>query len=203
MRYAFTNTWFNENSLANWNKIIPVIDPSKILDVGSHEGAASCFLIDLLAQKKEIEIHCVDIWSEFETVKQNEAQLIESRFDYNINIAIKKAKNKVNFFKHKNKSHFVLSQMVSKGIEDFDLIYIDASHYAPDVLTDAVLSFKLLKAGGLLIFDDYLWVGEENVIYYPKIAIDAFTSIFSSHIKLIPAPINQIYAVKINEFIKK
>ena len=79
------------------------------------------------------------------------------------------------------------------------MIYIDASHYAVDVVTDAVLSFKLLKAGGILIFDDYLWAGDENIIYYPKIAIDSFTNIFSKHIKLIPAPLNQIYAVKITE----
>jgi predicted O-methyltransferase YrrM len=87
--------------------------------------------------------------------------------------------------------------MIADGVGDFDLIYVDASHYAVDVLTDAVLSFKLLKAGVILIFDDYLWAGDENIVYYPKIAIDAFTNIFSKHIKLIPAPLNQIYAVKI------
>lgn len=198
MQYVFTTTWFNENSLANWSKIVPIIDPSKILDIGSHEGAASCFLIDLLSQKKDIEIHCIDIWSEFETIKQSEAELIESRFDYNLKIAIRKAKHKVNFVKHKNQSHIILSEMISKGIGGFDLIYIDASHYAPDVLTDAILSFKLLKEGGLIIFDDYLWTGNENIVYYPKIAIDAFTTIFSQHIKLIPAPASQMYAIKTN-----
>lgn len=202
-KYEFTNTWFAENSLQNWNKIVPIIDPIKILELGSYEGAASCYLIDLLAQKKSIELHCVDIWEECDIIKKDQAHAIESRFDRNIDIAIKKAKHKVNFFKHKKKSHLALSQMVANGIEDFDLIYIDASHYAVDTITDAVLSFKLLKAGGLIIFDDYLWAGEENIVYYPKIAIDAFTSIFSKHIELIPAPIRQIYAVKVNEFLKK
>ena len=45
--------------------------------------------------------------------------------------------------------------MIISDINNFDLIYIDASHYAPDVLSDAVLAFKLLKPGGILIFDDY------------------------------------------------
>jgi len=93
--------------------------------------------------------------------------------------------------------------MITERVNDFDLIYIDASHYAVDVLTDAVLSFKLLKGGGMMIFDDYLWAGDENIVYYPKIAIDAFTNVFSNHLKLVPAPITQIYAIKINEFIKK
>ena len=44
-----------------------------------------------------------------------------------------------------------------------------------------VLSFQLLKLGGLLICDDYLWsqepLGSEDVLNSPKLAIDAFTNI--------------------------
>jgi predicted O-methyltransferase YrrM len=36
----------------------------------------------------------------------------------------------------------------------YDLIYIDGSHFPADVLEDAVLSWRLLKPGGMLIFDD-------------------------------------------------
>ena len=43
--------------------------------------------------------------------------------------------------------------------ESFDIIYVDASHTADDVLSDAVLSWQLLKNDGILIFDDYTWVG--------------------------------------------
>ncbi|WP_415440554.1 hypothetical protein, partial [Acetobacter orientalis] len=39
---------------------------------------------------------------------------------------------------------------------------------------DAVLSFKLLRKGGVLIFDDYLWSegveGGNNLLRCPKIA---------------------------------
>ena len=41
--------------------------------------------------------------------------------------------------------------------EKYDFIYIDASHEPDDVMSDAVLSFELLKQDGLLIFDDYGW----------------------------------------------
>ena len=44
-------------------------------------------------------------------------------------------------------------------LESFDIIYIDGSHAVNDVLEDAVLSFRLLKPEGILIFDDYRWVG--------------------------------------------
>ena len=37
------------------------------------------------------------------------------------------------------------------------LIYIDACHDSQYVMTDAMLSWKVLKVGGYLIFDDYGW----------------------------------------------
>lgn len=36
----------------------------------------------------------------------------------------------------------------------FDLIYVDASHVAIDVLQDAVVCWRLLEVEGILIFDD-------------------------------------------------
>ena len=37
----------------------------------------------------------------------------------------------------------------------FDIIYIDGSHEADVVARDAESSFKFVKTGGILIFDDY------------------------------------------------
>jgi Methyltransferase domain len=38
----------------------------------------------------------------------------------------------------------------------YDICYVDASHTAPDVLADSILAWKLLKVGGLFIWDDFL-----------------------------------------------
>ncbi len=201
--YIFTKDWFDQNSRQNWDKIIPIVNPKKILEIGSYEGAASCYLIDKLSKNNYLEIHCVDTWPENYIIGEKEDSSIEKRFDHNLKLAISKAEKKPKCLKYKAESHLILSKMITERVNDFDLIYIDASHYAVDVLTDAVLSFRLLKGGGMMIFDDYLWAGDENIVYYPKIAIDAFTNVFSNHLKLVPAPITQIYAIKINEFIKK
>ena len=197
IQYIFTKDWFDKNSRQNWDRIVPIINPKKILEIGSYEGAAACYLIEKLGKNNFLEVHCIDTWEESDGLSKEEALIVEKRFDYNMQLAVNRSQNKTKYFKHKSQSHLVLSKMIADGVGDFDLIYVDASHYAVDVLTDAVLSFKLLKAGGMLIFDDYLWAGDENIVYYPKIAIDSFTNIFSKHIKLIPAPLNQIYAVKI------
>jgi len=196
--YVFTKKWFELNNRQNWDRIIPIVNPKKILEIGSFEGAVPCYLIDKLGKNSFLELHCIDIWDESDDISKNEAENIEKRFDYNIQLAANKTQGKTKYFKYKSKSHLALSKMILEEVADFDLIYIDASHYSVDVLTDAVLSFKLLKAGGILIFDDYLWSGNENIVYYPKIAIDTFTTIFSKHIQLIPAPCNQIYAIKTN-----
>ena len=46
--------------------------------------------------------------------------------------------------------------------DSFDIIYIDGDHASEVVLTDAILSFSLLKAGGLMIFDDYLMILQDG-----------------------------------------
>jgi hypothetical protein len=62
-------------------------------------------------------------------------------------------------------------------LESFDIIYIDGSHISADVLEDAILSWRLLKDGGVLIFDDYsLHTGMDR-------AIDTFYDFFSERFK--------------------
>lgn len=95
-----------------------------------------------------------------------------------------------------------LAQLVAEKAEPFDFISIDASHQAPDVLGDAILAFQLLKRGGVMAFDDYIWSpmrpGTENPLLLPKIAIDAFTTIYSQKLRILPnLPLYQLYIQKL------
>ena len=54
------------------------------------------------------------------------------------------------------------------------MIYIDGSHRAADVQVDASLSWHLIKRGGLIVFDDYLWSLEKPKEDRPQMAIDNF-----------------------------
>ena len=108
----------------------------------------------------------------------------------------------VDFGKCKQDSTQAMSILVAGGKELFDLIYIDGSHTAPDVLTDAVLAFQLLRVGGVMIFDDYLWSMEAPLyvdpLNMPKPAIDAFTMIFMRKVRVMPdLPNAQCYVEKI------
>ena len=201
--YDFTNNWFEVTSKSVWDQFIPQIKPSKILEIGSYEGASACFLIDMLAGDHPLEIHCVDPWQDREHKSENMSE-IESRFDGNLSLAVSNAKNSVNLVKHKGNSDHCLSKMLGDGMKNyFDFIYVDGSHQAPDVMCDAVLGFRILKVGGFMAFDDYLWA--ENLPYgqdpirCPKPAIDAFTNLYCRKLQIIPAPNMQVYIKKLSD----
>jgi hypothetical protein len=77
--------------------------------------------------------------------------------------------------------------------ESFDIIYINGSHRAADVLGDAVLSWELLKPGGIMIFDDYCLDGSDlgpdeaalPLELVPKSAIDAFLLTYGSKLDIL------------------
>ena len=66
------------------------------------------------------------------------------------------------------------------SVESYDIIYIDGSHDARDVLEDAVLAWRLLKDGGVLIFDDYELWWDRPAAQRPQFAIDVFYTFFKN-----------------------
>lgn len=56
----------------------------------------------------------------------------------------------------------------------FDMAYIDGSHEPWDVLSDSVLVWRLVKKGGLIIWDDYDYEKNKHSTGDPRLAIDSF-----------------------------
>lgn len=205
--YLFTNNWFEIGARKVWDVLLSQFTPAKILEVGSYEGASSCYLIDKLGQDGALEIHCVDTWGggvehqeggSFETNMNS----VEARFMQNIDSAMCRSPNKVELVVHKEYSDVALAKLIAEGKKGyFDFVYIDGSHQAPDVLCDAVLGFQLLKIGGYMVFDDYLWAenlpGGMDPLRCPKPAIDAFLNINCRKLIVLSAPLYQIYIQKI------
>lgn len=203
--YQFTNEWFGYVRPI-WSNLIPQINPTKILEIGSFEGASTCFLIDTLSPLKPIEIHCIDTWEggiEHESTN-TDLSSVEARFIHNTNKATQSSKNKIDLEIHKGYSDVQLAKLLANQKQGyFDFIYVDGSHQAPDVLCDAILSFRLLRVGGFIAFDDYLWA--ENLPYgidpirCPKIAIDAFTNVYCRKLRIIEAQLYQLYIQKVSD----
>lgn len=201
----FSNNWF-QHSRPIWDQLIPQIDPTRILEIGTFEGASTCYLIDHLASRKGIEIHCVDTWQGGMEHKASHTDMsaVEARFLHNARLSIGRAAHRVTLHVHKGSSDLELAKLLADGKRGFfDFIYVDGSHQAPDVLCDAVLSFRLLRKGGYIAFDDYLWQEpqskDNDPLRCPKVAIDAFTNIYSRQVRVIQARLYQLYLQKIGD----
>ena len=198
--HGFTEDWFS-HVVPVWGELLFTFKPSRILEIGSYEGRSTCFLIENLAAERPIELHCIDTWAGGIEHEPGAMAAVERRFDNNVRQIGASAPHAVTVRKHKGMSSDVLARMLARGRrEHFDLIYVDGSHQAPDVLLDALLWFQLLKVGGLLIFDDYNWSlsepGEEDFYLMPKPAIDAFVNIFQRKLSVLQYPLYQLYVKK-------
>lgn len=199
--YQFTTDWFSHNA-ATWSQLLEAIAPSTVLEIGSYEGRATCFLIEAIGSRRAYDIYCVDPWRS-DDFHGEDMDAIERRFDANVALARKAARHPGSLCKFKGQSSDVLPRMLASGHrEKFDMVYVDGSHDAPDVLLDAVLSFHLCRPGGLLVFDDYLWSaepeGKQDLLKMPRPAIDAFTNIFNNRLRIVPkTPLYQLYLQKL------
>lgn len=98
---------------------------------------------------------------------------------------------KMSGLKHKVEIIEGYSQIELKNLpsSSFDIIYVDGDHHYTATLTDAILSWPLLKTGGILIFDDYGHLCKDVDFCYPddkpKEAIDNFVSRYSNYVDII------------------
>jgi len=56
----------------------------------------------------------------------------------------------------------------------FDVIFVDSDHRFDGVLLDSALAWQLLRVGGYLVWDDYLWGEPQVKPLYAKPALDVF-----------------------------
>jgi predicted O-methyltransferase YrrM len=198
----FSEDWFSK-AIPTWDALLATLAPSRILEVGAYEGRATCYLIERCGAHRGTEIHCVDTWQGGAEHDPAAMTAVEARFDRNVAHAAQATRFPVTVFKIKEASRTALPTMIAAGkLGYFDFVYVDGSHRAADVLSDAVDGFRLLRIGGLLVFDDYLWSpgspDTDSPLDTPKLAIDAFLTIHLRQVRVMRGlPIYQIYCEKI------
>lgn len=200
--YAFTTDWFSSVKPL-WDRMIPHYKPATVLEIGSFEGPSACYLIQTLGKTQALEMHCVDTWEGGLEHRASNTPMdaVEARFTQNIRKAIDEAAHKATVIVHKQRSDLCLAKLLTEGkLNYFDFIYIDGSHQAADVLYDAVAAFRLLKVGGIMGFDDYLWYEQfpegKDLQRCPKPAIDAFVNLYFNKLDVMKAPVEQFYVMK-------
>ncbi|MBW4491616.1 MAG: class I SAM-dependent methyltransferase [Oscillatoria princeps RMCB-10] len=180
--YCFTTDWFGFNTPV-WEHFLlrfANVADCCVLEIGSWEGRSTCWLLENILTHDSARITCIDTFEgsvEHAEMEESYLKSVGERFDFNI------AKTG-----HPEKVTKIVGMsqeaMRSLPLNAYDLIYIDGSHTACDVLQDAALAWGLLKVGGLIIFDDYGWPAPPDY-NHPKMAVDAFLTVFGNKLKLL------------------
>lgn len=179
-----SNDWFSDKA-AHWLSAfdacgLATAKEVKALEIGSWEGLSSFFILQALPGA---QLTCVDTWEGADEHKSGFAATddvlkgIEAAFDSNL----KPYAGRITKYKGTSFSYF--NDHADRNV--FDLIYVDGSHHCDDVIVDAVKSFEMLKVGGILIFDDYLWKYYPQAIDNPASAINAFLKLKKGSCKIV------------------
>ncbi len=197
----FSQDWFSR-SIPSWKAILGALAQEKpdlrILEVGVFEGRSTCWLLKNFCVTDRCSIVAIDTFQGGEEHRGMELGGLRRRFESNIAAMGSPCPVEI----REGDSMSELCRLVAANPRPlFDFVSIDASHRACDVLGDAVLAFQLLRPHGVMAFDDYLWSpfrgGQEDPLSTPKMAIDAFTTIFARQARVLPyLPLYQVYVQK-------
>lgn len=162
--------------------------PIKYLEIGAFFGANLLSVANTYGAHNDTKLYCIDPWedySEYPEYKGKQPQIYATFLD---NIERSGQKEKIEIRRGYSNTE------VPKFDDDFfDIIYIDGNHEPEYVLEDAVLCFRKLKVGGIMIFDDYGWGGPDLT----QRGIDSFLSGFRDRIKNLGLRESQMFLRKL------
>jgi len=165
-------------------------EPISYLEIGCFEGRSMIFMMEEVLTHPSSRATCVDPFigvdadfGRFEEAANFDRGALKSRFLSNLEPYSRKLTTL-------QATSGQALRMMTPG--SFDVIYIDGDHSAAAALEDAVLSWPLLRSGGLLIFDDY---GAEDNLSWPKVGIDGFLAAYAPQLTVVTR-LYQVYVLK-------
>jgi len=165
----------------------------KVLEVGTYAGTS---LIEIMKQIPNSQGTAIDIWESYDEIDETKVVNKDILHNYKIRTSL----NILKTIKENNIEELFYSNIKTVGLEDritaikgksaeilmnmiqqnemFDFIYVDGSHKCLDVAIDLCLGWQLLRNGGIMAIDDYLYSLETNwgtnVLDYPYHAVNHF-----------------------------
>lgn len=173
--------WFTSNTANTFPVLLDEFKnkPVKFLQIGAYTGDASLWLFENVLTHPGALLIDVDTW-------EGSDEPTHKSLDWSdvMNVYMKKLKEysvagKLKAFKCTSDQFFKENSM------KFDFIYIDGDHTSYGVIKDAVNAYEHLNDDGIIAFDDYGWSIGKHPIYEPKMAIDAFLSLYADRIEII------------------
>lgn len=143
----FTNNWFETSELReNIHKVLSKDSVNKILEIGSYEGAFSCYASNEYLDQEGSFLVCID---PFDTKDSTTPVYNNIKEVFISNIKSTKNWNKI-ILKHMYSNEFFKNNNTI-----FNFIYIDGSHVPSDIENDFNNSMKHVELNGIIWMDDY------------------------------------------------
>ena len=182
---------FHDHVKSSFSRILQeVIVPKVTIEIGVFEGETTFNIANLLVSRNpKYKHYAIDPFQASENLKQGVVDKAKKQF----------ISNMVEFPQVElieKPSFDGLLELYQRGIKA-DFIYVDGSHFAKDVLSDAVFGFELLNLGGVMLFDDAVsWRYGEHIQDSPKIAVDSFIQCNWNRLQVLEMPGGYQTAIK-------
>jgi tetratricopeptide (TPR) repeat protein len=165
--YQFTQDWFTHN-IPIWQRHLQQlagIADFQVVEIGSFQGMSACWLLDNILTHPTAKITCIDLYFQ-ETFKGN---IVKTGVGEKV-IELE---------------GYSQDLLVNLDSGFYDIAYVDGCHKPTSALQDAILSWRLVKVGGLMIFDDYEFTFPDSPEQDTKIGIDVFLEMFGSELEVV------------------
>ena len=184
VKYRLADNWFSFIDVNQYKD-----REIKYLEIGAFYGANLLSVANTYGLHKDSKLYCIDPWEDYNEYPEykNQQESIYSTFISN---------TEKSGFKDKIVINRGFSNIEVPKLQDdyFDIIYIDGNHEPEYVLEDAVLCFRKLKKGGMMIFDDYGWGGPDLT----QRGIDGFLWGYHKRIQILGERGTQVFIKKLN-----
>lgn len=180
--YRLANNWFEHVKIDDYKN-----RSFKYLEIGAYKGANVLSFATSYGVHEDTKMYCIDPWEDYEDYPEYGQEQTSNYDTYMKNLENSGVSSKITTIRG-------YSNIEVPKFEDdfFDIIYIDGNHEPEYVLEDAVLSFRKLKKGGIMVFDDYGWGGPDLT----QRGIDAFIRGYHKRIHVLGLKNTQVFVRK-------
>lgn len=169
-----------ENVIQYFNKTHPPRnEPYKILEIGTYTGTSLIKIVEMIPNSAGLGIDAWKNYGENELLTKIEETCILKSFLKNVQTSgLEKRVCGIC-----QDSTTALINMI-KYNDGYDFIYVDGSHKLLDCYTDLILSWRLLKSGGIMGIDDYLW-NNKDLLGSPFESVNHFLKKYENDINIL------------------
>jgi len=160
--------WNSDHKI--FDELVEEIQPKIIVEVGTWKGRSAWHFAEASA-KIGSEIYCVDTWlggidhflsdKPQDDLRRDEHGTPQIYEQFLRNFVAHHAAGRIHPVRQTSVNG--ARALASRGLFA-DLIYIDGSHEAPDVMMDMMLSREILEPGGIIFGDDADWPGVAHAV---------------------------------------